>query len=63
LGPLLKKKRELGGTRFINKANFTNVCLGRLEWYKFSQDSNVASSSKWKNDAPSRLSSHRGLVV
>ncbi len=44
-------------------AYFTNVCLGRLEWYNFSQNSDVASSSKWKNDALSMSISPRGLVA
>jgi hypothetical protein len=48
--PPLKKKQELGGSRFINRlAYFTNICLGRLECCKFSQNSDVASSAKWKH--------------
>jgi hypothetical protein len=38
--------------------------LGRLEYgYKFSQNSDVASSSKWKNDALSISTSPCGLVA
>ncbi len=40
----------------LHTLQITNVCLwslehGGLEWCKFSQNSEVASSAKWKNDA------------
>jgi hypothetical protein len=42
---------------------FKNVCLGRLEWYKFSHNADIASSAKLKNDALRISTRPRGLVA
>jgi hypothetical protein len=52
-GATVEEKRRAWWHKVHKKrlAYFTNVCLGRLECCKFSQNSNVASSAKLKNDA------------
>ncbi len=52
LGLCLRKNKSLmaPGSQ-IRLANFTNVCLGRLQCCKLGQNSDVASSAKWTNHA------------